>query len=83
MMKKWNLIWLKGRIHHTETTQDRVARHGDQTFEENRQKTTEDREIDDNGDEPLAEKKKHRGMQHRDLSLLASSLFLSPTFCFL
>ena len=62
-------MWLTGRIHHSEPTRDRtgqakpyavhrVARHVDQTFEETDGKNKEKvREIDDNGDEPLVEKK--------------------------
>ena len=69
MTEKWSLMWLKGRIHHSEMklrTDGRVKRSRDavhrvvvdQPFEETDRKTTkEDREIADNGDEPLTGKK--------------------------
>ena len=49
---------MTGRVKQSQDAVHRVARHADQTFEEtDRKTTTEDREIDDNGDELLAEKK--------------------------
>ena len=49
---------MTGRVKQSQDAVHRVARHADQTFEEtDRKTTTEDREINDNGDKLLAENK--------------------------